>query len=105
MTFYSYIRYLLDSKCYVLLVVGLILFFIAEAANTLFFRFLAQYDTIKSNSNALFTSNSFWLTLSMLQLAYFIILVIKYFILNIIILNSNKHIHSKMLNSLIRSPS
>ncbi len=51
------------------------------------------------------TMNDFWLALGLLLLAYFIFSNIKYFLLNILVLNSNESIHKDMIHGVVRSPS
>ncbi len=51
------------------------------------------------------TMSDFWLALGLLLLAYFIFSNIKYFLLNILVLNSNESIHKDMIHGVVRSPS
>ena len=71
------------------------MFLIAEGINTVYFRILAQYDYIGSDENDFkFKSDKqYWMTLGLLQVGFFIFLNIKYFLINIVILNSNEAIH------------
>lgn len=45
------------------------------------------------------------MALGLLQLGFFIFSVMKFFLLNIVVLNSNKQIHKDMIHGLVRSPS
>lgn len=78
-----------------------------EAANVLYFRFISQYDNMISNDplTTFRTMHHFWLALGLLQLGFFIFSVMKFFLLNIVVLNSNKQIHKDMIHGLVRSPS
>lgn len=49
--------------------------------------------------------NDFWLALGLLLLGYFIFSNLKYFLLNILVLNSNESIHRDMIHGVVRSPS
>lgn len=51
------------------------------------------------------TMNDFWLALGLLLLGYFIFSNLKYFLLNILVLNSNESIHRDMIHGVVRSPS
>lgn len=51
------------------------------------------------------TMNDFWLALGLLLLGYFIFSNLKYFLLNILVLNSNESIHKDMIHGVVRSPS
>jgi ABC-type multidrug transport system fused ATPase/permease subunit len=51
-----------------------------------------------------FTFNNYWLALGLIQVGYFILLVVKYFIVSYITLKSNEKLHNNMLLSLLRSP-
>ena len=44
------------------------------------------------------------MTLGLLQLGFFIFLIIRYFLLNLVILRSNETIHEDMIHGLVRSP-
>lgn len=47
----------------------------------------------------------FWLALGLLLVGYFIFSVIKFFLLNLVVLESNEKIHKAMIHGLVRSPS
>lgn len=46
----------------------------------------------------------YWVTIGVLFGAYFILSIIKFALLYIVILNSNKSIHAEMVNKILRSP-
>lgn len=46
----------------------------------------------------------FWIVLALLLLSYFILLVVKYFLLNLSILHSSETIHLDMISSIVFSP-
>lgn len=46
----------------------------------------------------------FWVALSVLQFAYCLFSFLKYFSLNIVVLNSNELIHEQMIHGILRSP-
>ena len=49
--------------------------------------------------------NNFWLGLGLFLIGYFIFSFFKFFLLNIVVLTSNKAIHKDMIHGLVRSPS
>ena len=48
--------------------------------------------------------NSFWLTLGLILLFYFVLLYLRAFLLNYTIFIANKAIHRKMIHAVVRSP-
>ena len=48
--------------------------------------------------------NTFWLTLGLILLFYFIILFFRTLLLNYCVLIANRAIHKKMIHSVVRSP-
>ena len=66
-------------------------FFITEATNVLYFRFLSQYDLMTSNAQGttFHKMSDFWLALGLLLVGYFFFSLIKYFLVNMVVLNSN----------------
>ena len=46
----------------------------------------------------------FWLALGLLLFGQILFNLIKYFLLNVVVLNSNEDIHKSMVHGLIRSP-
>ena len=86
---------------------AVLLFLVTEVINTIYFRILAQYDLVDSGKSAdswMENYRSFWLCLWMLQIGYFILMVLKYFIINLVILNSNEALHEEMIQSIMRTP-
>ena len=85
----------------------MVMFVIAELCNTFFFRILAQYDQIGTNheNNWFDDYGDFWTALCLLQVGYFVMMVLKYFLVNLVILNSNEKIHEEMIHSVVRSHS
>lgn len=79
---------------------------LVEACNIIYFRILAQYDSMKTgSSHTLFNNYSdFWFFLGMLVLGYFVFSVIKYLLLHIGILIANEGVHRDMIHGLVRSP-
>lgn len=78
-----------------------------EATNILYYRFISQYDLMKTNTEetTFKKMNDYWLALGLLILGYFLFNLLKYFLLNVIVLNSNEKIHKSMIHGLVRSPS
>jgi ABC-type multidrug transport system fused ATPase/permease subunit len=99
----TYFKYMFYNKKYIFILFTLSLFFLAEGINTAFFRILSKYDDVVSGDyNIAFPL--YWMTLGILQLGFFIVLVVKYFCINFICLKSNELLHNNMLISLLRSP-
>lgn len=73
----------------------LFLFLVSEGVTTAFFRFLANYLQVRDGIENPFGTDFplYWGILGMLMGVYFLILVIKYYCLNVTILNSNEKIH------------
>ena len=66
-----------------------LLFLLSEGIITVYYRFLADFDTVKNGTSSIFSSMSFyWAILAMLIIAFFIALVIKYYTLNIALLKA-----------------
>ena len=86
--------------------ITIILFLLSEGILTVYFRFLAQYDNVDNGTSSIFGNNfgAYWGALAALVAGYFIVLVIKYFVLNIAILLSSTSIHEKMIEAIVRSP-
>ena len=84
-----------------------VLFFIAsEVINTFYMRFLAEYDNQKNGSYSYFADfKTYWLVLGIMQIVYFVLLVIKYTLLSIVVLGSNEKLHENMIHGLVRCPS
>jgi ABC-type multidrug transport system fused ATPase/permease subunit len=87
--------------------ITILIFIITEGINTIYMRFLAEYDNQRNGTYLLFNKDMglYWGILGLLQFCYFVIQTLKYFTLNICILLSNEKIHEDMINGLVRSPS
>ena len=82
------------------------MFLLAEISTTSFLRILAQYDNEKNGKTQWFSSDKiYWMALGIIQAFYLVFLFMKYLLLNLLVLRSNKAIHQNMIESLIRSPS
>lgn len=92
---------------YIVFPICILFFLLTEATNILYFRFISQYDQMKLNSESTTfrNMNDFWLALGLLLIGYFTFSIFKYFLLNVIVLNSNETIHKDMIHGLVRSPS
>ena len=62
-------------------------------------RFLGEYG------NTGMSDRDYWLLLGLLQGGYFILCVLRYFLLNLVVLLSNEKLHELMIEGLVRSPS
>lgn len=104
-TYYRYI--FIRHFNYILFPLTIIFFLIAEGSNMVYMRFLAEHDNVTKGTYYLFSGNLnyYWLVLGMLQISYFILMLIRYFMLNMVILLSNEKLHEEMIDGLVRSPS
>lgn len=65
---------------------------------------MVHYDSILDGSDDIFESmTTFWATLGGLQILYFFLIPLAYFLLNLVIFNSNSSIHDDMVEKLLRS--
>lgn len=82
------------------------LFIVSEGITTVYLRFLADFDNVSNGSSSIFNGDFrlYWTTLGGLVVGYFIILVAKYFTLNMAILLSSTSIHEVMIKAIVRSP-
>jgi hypothetical protein len=74
----------------------MLFFFIAnEAALTFFLRILSNYDLVRDGADNFMGTNMgvFWGVLAIVTFLYFITLVVKYYLLNRVVLNSNTSLH------------
>ena len=107
-TWRSYVNYMFySSRNNYMFPLCILFFLITESTNVLYFRFISQYDLMKANAEGTTFDNMshYWLALGLLLLGYFIFSLIKYFLLNVVVLNSNEDIHKGMIHGLVRSPS
>lgn len=101
-------NYIFASKTnYFLFPITILFFFCAEGLNTVFFRFLAGYEDLTNGQHDIFAGDDdlYWTWMGVIQVAFFIFLIIKYFLMHLVILNSNEQIHDEMIYGLIRSSS
>ena len=82
-------------------------FLLPETCLILFYRFLASFDDLKNKDHAIFGDNDrlYWGIIGMLLGLYFILMSLKYIMLNLVVLFSNEDIHETMVLGLVRSPS
>ena len=88
----SYTKYLFFTRSNVyFFALTIFLLVFVEGLNLVYFRILAQYENITAGlpGNWINNSKDYWMTLGLLQIAYFIFSNFKYFLINLIVLNSN----------------
>ena len=73
----------------------LILFLVSEGIITVYYRFLADFDSVKNGTSGIFNNNFglYWGILAALVVLLFIALVIKYYSLNIALLKATEANH------------
>jgi ATP-binding cassette, subfamily C (CFTR/MRP), member 4 len=104
----SYFRFFLSSKWnYLLLPTTIILFVGSEVIVSFYYRYLGGYDQVVEGSSSLFGNDfiKYWLILALFIVVYFIILVMKYFVINMSLLVASTQAHEQMVESILRSPS
>ncbi len=90
MTLKTYTDYLfLRDRNRVLLVFTIVLFLASEGINMAYIRFLAKHNDNSKSNTLLADQNMFWLLLGLLQLGYFVLSWLRYFLLNVVVLLSN----------------
>ena len=73
----------------VLIPITLILFLVSQGVITVYYRFLADFDSVKNGSSGIFTSFAlYWGLLVAIVVVFFIALLIKYYCLNIALLKA-----------------
>ena len=79
----------------------------AEVILAIFYRLLADYDNVIHHNSTFFGINhkAYWSVLALLLLAYTVILMVEYYLLNLCIVNSSDKSHHNMISSIVRSPS
>lgn len=77
-----------------------------ETIIAFYYRFLAVFDEVVEGKSSLFGGdfNKYWFVLTLTVVVFFIVLVVKTFLLNISILMSSTKIHEGMIQAIIRSP-
>lgn len=90
---HTYTRFFSAStKNYVLFPLTILLFLASELVLAMYYRFLSDYDNIAANNSHYFDSitfNTFWIILTLLIINYSIILALKYYLINLCIVNSS----------------
>ena len=92
MSFGTYVRYicLSPTNCW-LFPVAVVFFVASETLTTVFFRFLAFFELIVNDKPNIFDENVslYWGTLGIIIFLFYVLLVTKDFLLNLVILNAN----------------
>lgn len=104
----TYLKFfVMNKKNYLLLPLTIILFFLAEGFNAIYFRLLAEFEDLKRGTSLHFEGNftRFWTVLSIALIIALLLQITKLFMINISILLSNTSAHEKMMESVVRSPS
>jgi ATP-binding cassette, subfamily C (CFTR/MRP), member 4 len=72
-----------------------------------YYRLLADFDNVVAGSSSIFEGNLklYWIILAAILFVLFIILVIKFYSLNMVIINASASVHENMVDSIIRYPS
>ena len=85
--------------------VALLLFLFTEGLNTVFFLFLAGYEDVLSGEHDIFGEDAtvYWGWMGAIQATYFLFLLVKYFLMQLVVLKSNEKIHDDMIYGLVRS--
>ena len=67
-------------------------FVLTEVMYIIYFRILSQYDLMKKGEgNTTFERmKDFWMGLGLLIFTYFVLTFVKFFLLNVVVLNSNE---------------
>jgi ATP-binding cassette subfamily C (CFTR/MRP) protein 4 len=70
-------------------------------------RFLAEYDNQIDGTYKVFKgdNNLYWTILGIMLVVYFILLIVKYFMVSVVALWSNEKLHEMMMHGLVRCPS
>ncbi len=92
----TYKRFFFSSKVnYVLVPLTILLFFVSESITTIYYRILASYDNVVAGKSLTFQSDlkGYWLIVGILVASYLVILITKYFAMNLTVLNASKSIH------------
>lgn len=81
-------------------------FLLSETINVFYFRFLADYGSIYDGVHEIFGSNDrfYFGILGLLLFNHFIVFIIKYIMLQMALLLSNRKLHKVMISGLVRSP-
>ena len=85
--------------------VALLFFLLTEGLNTIFVLFLAGYEDLLSGEHNIFGGDTtvYWGWMGAIQATYFLFLLVKYFLMQLVVLKSNEKIHDDMIYGLVRS--
>lgn len=69
-----------------------LVFVLTEVSSIIYFRILSQYDLVKNGSEGTTFKkiNEFWIGLGLTCLLYSVLIFAKFFMLNLVVLNSNE---------------
>lgn len=103
----TYKNFLTLSKInYVLFPLAILVFLLSEIINIFYFRFLAGYGDIYQGVHETFGNNDrfYFGILGLLLFNHFLVFIIKYIMLQMVLLYSNEKLHKVMIDGLVRSP-
>ena len=103
----TYRNYLTLSKInYALFPLTIVAFLLSEAINIFYFRFLAGYGEMCEGIHETFGTNDqlYFGILGFLLFNHFTVFIIKYILLQMVVLFSNEELHKVMIHGLMRSP-
>ena len=92
----TYITFFFNNKFnWILVPLTIILFILSEVILALFLRLLAEYESVVEGNSYIFRGSlsSFWPFLTLLTLAYTVVLIVELFLLNLCIINSSSTAH------------
>ena len=91
---------------YAIFPLAILFLVVDEAFIAIYIRIIAGYEELLAGQHAIFGGNDslFWIVLGVALLLYLVFYNVKYFFLNLFVLNSTEALHKKMLHSLLRSP-
>ena len=81
-------------------------FCLSEAINIFYFRFLADYGDIREGAHETFGNNDqlYFGILGLLLFNHFAVFILKYMMLQMMLLYTNEQLHKAMIDGLVRSP-
>jgi ATP-binding cassette, subfamily C (CFTR/MRP), member 4 len=106
-TFNSYSNFFLSSKYnYILIPITFVFFFGSEAILTMYYRFLADFDNVSAGTSSYFIGNFdlYWGIQGLLIGLYFIVIIVKIYMLYSSLLNASAQVHENMIESIVRCP-
>ena len=94
------------KKNYIFVPLTFLIFLISEIILAILFRMVAMYDDVSAGTNVFFGGNwgMYEGVLILLVGSALVALIIKYFLLNLVILFSSEKIHERMVDAVIHSP-